>query len=120
MISARNKTPDDLEATMQKISLVMSLMAVGLMIGGFVVRLLSGMDLAIPGGSVLALPALVHLSDAPASLIAMSAGILLLALLPIVRVLLALVLYTRHRALLNALVASVVLLELLVSMRTGG
>lgn len=109
----------DLEAKMQKVSLVVSLMAVGLMIGGSVAMLLGGTDLSLPGGSVLAFSALVHSSRAPASQVAMSAGILLLALLPLVRVLLALAFYTRWRRTLNAFVAILVFLELLVSMRTG-
>ena len=50
----------------------------------------------------------------------MSAGIVLLALLPTARVLLALALYARQRSVLDALAGLVVLLELLTSMRAGG
>jgi hypothetical protein len=113
---------DDLEARMQKISLWVSLLAMGLMVAGFVGMLLGGLPDSLPGGSVLPLPALAHPTHAgaPASLMAMSAGIVLLALLPTLRVVLALVLYARRRGFLNAVVALVVLLELITSMGSGG
>lgn len=105
---------------MQKVSLAVSLAALCLMIGGLVDMSLSGVPFSVPGGSVLPVPALLRVSHAPVSWTAMSAGILLLALLPTVRVLLALVLYVRWRGTLNALAALTVLVELLMSMRAGG
>jgi uncharacterized membrane protein len=56
----------------------------------------------------------------PPGLLTMSAGIVVLSLLPILRVLLALSLYLWHRQVLNVLVALVVFIELLVSARIGG
>jgi uncharacterized membrane protein len=50
----------------------------------------------------------------------MSAGIVVLALLPMLRVLLALSIYLRNRQVLNVVVALLVFVELLMSVRTGG
>jgi hypothetical protein len=113
---------DDLEARMQKVSLWVSVLAMGLMLAGFVGMLLGGLPKSLPGGSVLPLPALAHPTHAgaPVSLMAMSVGIVLLALLPTLRVVLALVLYAQRRGLLNAVVALVVLLELITSIGSGG
>lgn len=105
---------------MQKVSRIVSVIALGLMVVGFVDLLVSGTSVTIPGGSVLSLPTLAHPGQAPISLVAMSTGIILLALLPSVRVLLALRLYLRQRDVVDTLVALVVLLELLLSMRAGG
>ncbi len=109
----------DLEERMQKVSLGMSLAGVSLMVAGFGDMLVNNASSSIPGGSVLPLPMFVHLSQVPVSLVAMSAGIVLLALLPTVRVLLALWLYLRHREVLNSLAALIVFLELLLSIWVG-
>jgi uncharacterized membrane protein len=114
------EAPDGLEERMQKVSLGVSLAGVGLMVAGFVDMLINKASSSIPGGSVLPLPMFIHLSQVPVSLVAMSAGIALLALLPALRVLLALWLYLRHRDVLNALAALIVFLELLLSIRVGG
>jgi uncharacterized membrane protein len=50
----------------------------------------------------------------------MSAGIVVLSLLPVLRVLLALSLYVQKRQLLNLLAAFLVFIELLVSAGSGG
>ena len=105
---------------MQRVSLIVSLIGLGLMIAGFVDMLVIGASHPIPGGSVLPLLKLSHVSQVPVSLAAMSEGIVLLALLPALRVFLALWLYLRRHSMLNALVALVVFLELLLSMRAGG
>jgi uncharacterized membrane protein len=118
--SSEVKAPDDLEERMRKVSLGVSLAGVGLMVAGFVDMLINEASFSIPGGSVLPLPSLVHLSQTPLSLVAMSAGIVLLALLPALRVLLALWLYLRHRDGLNTLAALIVFLELLLSIVIGG
>jgi uncharacterized membrane protein len=110
----------DLEEKMQKVSLGVSLAGVSLMVAGFGDMLVNKASSSIPGGSVLPLPMFIHLSQVPASLVAMSAGIALLALLPALRVLLALWLYLRHRDALNALAALIVFLELLLSIGVGG
>jgi uncharacterized membrane protein len=114
------ETQSDLEAKMQKISLVTSLLGLGLMVFGFADLLIHGASLSIPGVTALA-PLLVKSGmRIPLSLLTMSAGIVVLALLPILRVLLALSLYLRNRQVLNVIVALLVFIELLVSVRTGG
>jgi hypothetical protein len=118
--STDRRPAGDLEATMQGVSLLVSLVGLGLMVAGFIDMLVVGASLSVPGRSVLALPKLVHPGQVPVSLTAMSAGIVLLALLPALRVLLALGLYLRRHNTLNALVALIVFLELLLSMRAGG
>jgi uncharacterized membrane protein len=117
---SRAEAPDGLEERMQKVSLGVSLAGVGLMVAGFVDMLINKASSSIPGGSVLPLPMFIHLSRVPVSLVAMSAGIVLLAMLPALRVLLALWLYLRHREMLNFLAALIVFLELLLSIRVGG
>jgi uncharacterized membrane protein len=117
--SNENKSQDDLEVRMQKISLVVSVLAMGLMIAGFLDMVLRGSQGALPGRSVLQIAFLTHVTQAPADMAAMSAGILLLVLLPTIRVLLATLLYARRRGFLNALVALLVLVELLFSIRGG-
>jgi uncharacterized membrane protein len=109
-----------LEAKMQKISLVTSLVGLGLMVFGFADVILHGASLSMPGMAAMS-PQLIE-SGARISpgLLAMSAGIVVLALLPILRVLLALSLYLRKRQALNVMVALLVFIELLVSVRTGG
>jgi uncharacterized membrane protein len=114
------EAPDGLEEKMQKVSLGVSLAGVGLMVAGFVDMLINRAPSSIPGGSVLPLPMFIHLSQVPVSLVAMSAGIVLLAMLPALRVLLALWLYLGHRDVLNALAALIVFLELLLSIGVGG
>jgi hypothetical protein len=118
--STKGEIVDDFEGTMQRVSLIVSLIGLGLMIAGFVDMLVIGASYSIPGGSVLPLPKLSHVSQVPVSLAAMSGGIVLLALLPALRVFLALWLYLRRHSMLNALVALIVFVELLLSMRAGG
>jgi uncharacterized membrane protein len=110
----------DLEARMQKISLVISLVGLGLMAFGFADFFMHGASLSIPGVTTLS-PLLIKSGTRMSpSLLTMSAGIVVLALLPILRVLLALSLYLRNRQVLNVVVALIVFVELLVSVRTGG
>jgi uncharacterized membrane protein len=118
--SSQVEAPDDLEERMQKVSLGVSLAGVSLMVAGFVDTLADKDSFSLPGGSALPLPMFIHLSQVPVSLVAMSAGIMLLALLPALRVLLALWLYFRRRDGLNTLAALIVLLELLLSIVVGG
>jgi uncharacterized membrane protein len=110
----------DLEAKMQKISLVSSLVGVGLMVFGFVDLIVHGASLSVPGMAAVTLQLLESGARISPSLLAMSAGIVVLALLPILRVLLALSLYLRKRQVLNVMVALIVFVELVVSVRTGG
>jgi uncharacterized membrane protein len=118
--SSKIKALGDLEATMQKVSLAVSLISLGLMVAGFADMVTNGASFSVPGNSVPPLSMFMRLSQVPASLAAMSAGIVLLALLPTARVLLALSLYFRRRDVLDGLVALIVFLELLLSMRAGG
>ena len=111
---------NDLEAREQKISLVTSLVGLGLMIFGFADLVMHGASLSVPGVSALSPLAITAGAQISPSLLAMSAGIVVLALLPILRVLLALSLYLRERQVLNVVVAAIVFVELLVSLRTGG
>jgi hypothetical protein len=113
------ETRSDLEGRMQKVSLAISLLSLGLMVAGFLDMLVGGAMLSLPGISAVP-PVALGGGGIPASLEVMSVGILLLALLPIIRVLLAAWLYVRHREILNMVVALVVLVELLLSMRSGG
>jgi hypothetical protein len=113
------ETRSDLEGRMQKVSLVISLLSLSLMVAGFLDMLIGGAALALPGVSAVPPVALGGGKISP-SLKVMSVGILLLALLPIIRVLLAGWLYLRHREILNMLVALVVLVELLLSLQWGG
>jgi uncharacterized membrane protein len=117
--STNANLPTELEATMQKLALVVSLTGLSLMVSGFVIKLFIGMTWSLPGLAVLPLPALAHPLQEPLSLDAMSAGIVLLALLPSARVLLALWLYIRQRNLVNVLAALVVFLELIWSLHAG-
>jgi hypothetical protein len=107
---------DDLEEKMRKASLAVSLTAVGLMTSGILLALTAHGPLFFPGGA--ALPIKQFLADFRMfpSMAMMSAAILLLALLPILRVFLALLLYARRQLILNAFVAFIVLLELALGM----
>jgi uncharacterized membrane protein len=110
----------ELQAGMRTISLLVSMVGLGLMLFGFVDMVIHGDSLSIPGATAWS-PLLVRsATPATASLIAMSAGIVVLALLPILRILLSLAVYLRSRQVLNVVVALIVFVELLVSVRTGG
>ena len=93
-----------MESIMQRASLFVSLAALGLMIGGLIDVLGSGISLT---QATVALPpfALLHPTQAPLGIMAMSAGIVLLALLPSVRVILALWFAVRRRHLGDVVVA---------------
>ena len=114
------KGPDDVENGMKKVSLIVSLVGLSLMVIGFLDMMVNTASLSVPGASVLPLPALIHLSKLPLSLVTMSVGIVLLALLPTVRVALALWYYVRRHDALNIVAALIVVVELLLSIRTGG
>lgn len=113
------ETQSHLESMMQKISLVTSLLGLGLMVFGFSDWLIHGGSLSMPGVAALSPMMVKPGTRLSLGLGTMSAGIVVLALLPIVRVLLALSLYCRSRQVLNLVVALLVFIELLVSARTG-
>ena len=114
------ETQGDLEARMQRLSLMASLIGLGLMVFGFLDVLIHGASLSMPGVTALS-PLLVPSGKPiPLSLATMSAGIVVLALLPILRILLALSLYLRYRQVFNVLAALIVFVELLLSAHMGG
>lgn len=117
---ADGTSPPGLEVTMRRVAGVVSFIAVILMALGFVDTLAQGGMSSLPDVAAVPPWRLFHPADVPVGLWTMSAGILLLALIPILRVLLAVVVFARRRDLLDVAVAIVVLLELLLSTRAGG
>ncbi len=109
-----------LERIMHRVAVVVSVVAVLLMATGFGYTFLLHPMPAIPGAPALPPGEVWHLDAPDWGIWAMSMGILLLALLPPLRVLLALVLFLRKRDLLDVAVALIVLAELLISMRVKG
>jgi Trk-type K+ transport system membrane component len=108
------KTPTHLELYEKKVSLVVSLLAVMLMLGGFVALLTQGVAWVVPGFPSPHLSALFHRQ--PLGWTTMSLGIILLGILPLLRVGLAALSYSGARSWRDLLVALAVLLELLLSM----
>lgn len=108
-----------LEETMQKVSRVVSLTGSGLMLVGLFVYFSSSTNYALPGEPVIPLQNFLQSGGDPLSLVLMSTGILLFALLPLLRVILALWTYSSKKAWLNTLASFIVFLELLFSMHTG-
>jgi uncharacterized membrane protein len=114
------KLQSNMEAKMQKISMGASLLGLGLMVFGFIYLVVQGHPLSIPGVAALSPQVIRTGAQISPSLLAMTAGIGVLALIPILRVLLALLIYLRNHQLLNVVVALVVFIELIVSIRMGG
>jgi hypothetical protein len=114
---SKKASVESLEAKMQKVSLVVSLVGLGLMCFGFLGLLVSHASFLLPGDSVPSLSSLLRLHSVGMSVTAMSSGIVLLGMIPAIRVSLAWWLYIRMRDLLSAFIALIVLLELIVSMR---
>ena len=111
-----DRSPEDLEAVMRRASLWVSLVSLGLMLGGlswFGAR--HGLT-PLPGGSVTPLAGFIHPEAVPWPLLAMSAGVVLLGLLPGLRVALALGIYLRRRQVLDITASLIVLIELLLSL----
>ncbi len=109
----------DIESAARTVSFVVSTASLILMLGGLLDLGMQGYGFNLPGRPTVPLTLLVRLGGLPAGALAMSAGIILLALLPAIRVFLALGIYIRRRDRLDALIAIVVILELLVSMHIG-
>ena len=107
----------DLEEKMRKVALVISLIGLGLMCAGFLYGLFCHPSFAIPGDAVISFGDLHRWAVPDPSRMAMSAGIVLLGLIPMVRVILACWLYVRAHDRMSAIVALVVLLELIASIR---
>lgn len=108
-----------LEGTMRKVSRVVSLIGLGLMLAGLVAYFSNSTNFSLPGESVIPMQNFLQAGGYPMSLLLMSAGILLFALLPLLRVILALWTYGSKKAWLNMLASIIVFLELLLSMRAG-
>ena len=115
--SDKSKSGVDLETLMRRVSQIVSAIALSLMVIGFISIFTQHLPLSTP---VLPLNELLNFSQNPAGLIAMCSGIALLASLPALRVLLALILFIRRGGWVNILAALMVLLELIFSMKIGG
>jgi uncharacterized membrane protein len=112
---SQRASAEGLEAGMQKVSLVVALVGIGLMASGFIKMLFDAAGFDIPGAAALPLGRLITLATSSLGLILTSAGIIVLGLLPAIRVILALGLYLHRRDRFSALIALIVFLELLVS-----
>jgi uncharacterized membrane protein len=110
---------DDLEGTMKQVSLLLSVAGFALMVAGLILMLLEGVTLSSTDISALSPFPISEWTGASPGLAVTSLGIILLALLPIVRVLLALRLYWQKRDLRDAAATLVVFLELVLSIRIG-
>lgn len=117
--NSKNDDMEKLEITMQLLSRVVSLVGIGFMSFGFIRLIIVRGILNIPGNPTLPFPEFLELTHEPISFLAMSGGIILLALLPSVRVLIALFTYLRRKDIFDVLVAVIVFLELLFSIRSG-
>jgi uncharacterized membrane protein len=121
----RARGPADLEVRrqldrwMRRSSLAVSIAAGLAMLLGLGSLIVTGTLESFAKEPAIAVGALRHPARAPLGLYATSLGIVLLSLLPALRVLLAAALYAGRRALLDAGVALLVLVELIVSMLTG-
>ncbi|MEJ2040163.1 MAG: hypothetical protein P8X55_14710, partial [Desulfosarcinaceae bacterium] len=110
---------EKLEARMQKVSLAISIISMGLMCAGLVDILFGGTPYSLPGEAVLPFGDLVRLSGGSIGTLAVSFGVILLGLIPAIRVSLALMLYIRIRDGFSTLVTIAVALELLASIYLG-
>jgi len=104
---------------MHRLSLVVSLIALGLMCLGLLSVLAAGRRYSLPGEAVLPLDSVVNLRAESPGMLAVSLGVALLGLLPALRVLLAGAAYLRARRRWSSLVALIVLVELLASIVLG-
>ncbi len=107
---------EDLEVVMKRASLLVSLAALALMVGGLSAHLARERLAAWPGDAVIPLSGLLHPLAADPAVLVVSAGVLLLGLLPAMRVLLALGIYLGRRKSADVAVALVVILELAASL----
>ena len=114
---SEREAAERLENRMRKVSLVVSVLGLGLMSSGLVDMLVVADAYSMPGARVLPLDILINFPPRSIGLMLASAGVVLLGLLPAIRVLLALWLYLRLKALVSMVIAVIVLLELLLSIR---
>jgi hypothetical protein len=111
------QTPTRLEVEEKRVSIIVSLLAVALMLGGFAAIMAGGGAWVVPGRPAPHLAALPY--QHPLGWTAMSLGIILLGVLPLLRVALAVKAYADAKVWTDFLVAFVVLAELLLSMLWG-
>lgn len=105
-----SRDPAGMDAMMRRVSRLLSAFALALM--------LAGLALALIHGTAAGTPLRLGLSQRSHRLMLFGIGVL--AVLPGVRVLVAMSYYTAARRVAEALVALVVVLELIASMITGG
>ena len=107
---------EDLEVAMKRASLVVSLAALALMVGGLCWHLAAQRLREWPGDTVMPLTGLFHPRTTDPAILAVSAGVLLLGLLPAMRVVLALGIYAGRRRWADVVLAIIVVLELAASL----
>jgi hypothetical protein len=113
-----NQEPlERLETGMRRVSLVVSVLGLGLMSFGLIDMLVGGDAFSLPGADALPLGSLINFPSGPMGLTLVSSGVILLGLLPAIRVIMALLLYFRLKELFSMLIAVIVLLELIFSIR---
>ncbi|MGQ9584146.1 MAG: DUF1634 domain-containing protein [Anaerolineae bacterium] len=111
-------SPPDPNAWMRPTAIATSTVALALMLAGFLWLLVTSAPtpLTLPGESGVPPSAWIGAHSAHPGVVLMSAGMILLGLLPVVRVGLALMFYLTRRAGRDALAAIAVLVILLISM----
>jgi len=110
----------DIEAAMRNVSLAASALASILMVAGLLDLWFAGMPGNLPAVPAVPLRSLLRLQGGTAGILALSAGIVLLSVVPTVRVVLALGIYLRQGRARSAVISLIVILELLVSFYHGG
>lgn len=115
----RKTLVEALEGRMQKVSLAVSLLGLGLMAVGLGDNLINGANYFLPGPSALTFGNLINLRSESLGTFTVSLGVILLALIPGIRVIMALLLYLRLRDLFSICVTMAVLMELLTSIYLG-
>ena len=109
----------DLENKNHTVSMLVSVVALGLMAVGFVAVLIDAHHMILPGPSALPLVEMITTHLILTGLAAMTLGVMLLAVLPAARIFWAIWIYFRARSFLDVLVAIVVLAELFFSASMG-
>lgn len=95
---------------------IVALFAIGLMLFGLVDGLLHTESFSFPGPPTLSIDQITHTVCTKTSMAMMSAGIILFALLPSLRVLLGINQFIQNREIVNLIIAMIVLLELTASL----
>ena len=91
------------------------LVSFGLMLAGFIVVVVQNSSMPFPGPSTISLSKTLTLSKISPGILAMSAGLLLFAITPGLRVLLGFEHFIQNKDIINAVIAMIVLMELLIS-----